>query len=68
MRTITEIDVIKRSIQRHREDLHLMFTNNVLGVETEYYNEINLALLEAEEAFIRADKRHAERLARLKTQ
>jgi len=62
----TEVEFIQRSIRNHLEDLHTLFTNDYTNIDVEYYNEINLALLEAETAIEEATKRHLARMEKAK--
>jgi len=57
-----EVEHIKKSIRPHLEDLHLMMTHEQISIDTEYYNEITMALLVAEDGIKRATRRHNERI------
>jgi len=63
---LTEIDVIKRSLRRHLEDLHILFMSDESGVDAEYYNAINLTLLKALEDIDKATNTRDTRLSKLK--
>ena len=58
-----EIKFIRKGIRTFLADLHLLFTNDAVSIDTEYYNDVNLALLEAESAIDKATVRHEKRIA-----
>ena len=59
---ITGIEYIKKSIRTHLEDLHLMFLHDAVSIDIEYYNEVNLVLLEAEDRLKIATRNHEKRI------
>jgi hypothetical protein len=46
----TGIECIQKTIRTSLADLHLMFTHDAVSIDIQYYNDVNLALLEAETA------------------
>ena len=59
----TGIEFILKTIRTSLADLHLMFTHDAVSVDTQYYNDVNLALLQAETSIYEATKRHEKRIA-----
>lgn len=59
---VSEIEAIKKSIRNHLEDLHLLFTLDAVSIDINYYNEVNLVLLAAEDSLKEATNNHEQRL------
>jgi hypothetical protein len=57
-----DIAYIQRSIHHHLADLHLLFTHNMLNVDIQCLNEVNMALLAAEDTITKAVCDHVERI------
>ena len=47
-----DINFIQKSIQHHLEDLHVLFTHNMLNIDMDFLNEVNMALLAAQDALV----------------
>ena len=60
---VTGIEYIQRSIRNHLEDLHTLFTNDIVNIDLQYLNAVNMALLAAEDEIKKATKEHDKRLA-----
>jgi len=59
----TGIEYIQKTIRTNLADLHLMFTHDAVSIDTQYYNDVNMALLAAETAINKATKNHEARVA-----
>jgi len=58
----TEIECIERTLRRNMEDLHIVFTSDVENIDLEYYNSVQLALLQAEEKIKAATVIHDQKV------
>ncbi len=60
---VHDIKHISRSIRVHLEDLHVMMTEDQVSIDIQYYNDVTLALLNAESLIDIATKAHNKRTA-----
>lgn len=60
--SVSEIEYIKKSIRIHLMDLHIMITHDQVNMDIAYYNDVTLALLQAEDGLKAATRAHEQRI------
>ncbi len=59
---ILEIEYIRKSIRDHLQDVHIILSEKGADIDTQYYNDVTLALLRAEDMIKVATAAHEKRI------
>ncbi len=63
-----EIKAVLKDIEKHQEDLHLLFTNDVSSMDLTLYNAVTLALINAQASIQQAIADHDLKLKQFAAQ